>query len=108
MLQRLGCTLPIEFWALGNHDWTPEMERLAREELRVDDCRLPRAEDDPAFLFDSEQLAEHGAIFWPDPTPIGPEREVWEIMGVGYREVLKLLTCPFVRARVPLYVYVSY
>ena len=128
MLQRLGCELPIEFWALGADDWTPEMERLAREELGVGDCRMPRAEDrarftdawaesagragwelkpysivesrfrevllldadivpvvDPTFLFDSPQFAEHGAIFWPDPTPIGPERAAWEIMGVPYR-----------------------
>ena len=40
---------------------------------------------DPTFLFDSPQLAEHGAIFFPDPTPIGPDRNVWEIMGVPHR-----------------------
>ena len=40
---------------------------------------------DPAFLFDSPQLAEHGAIFWPDPTPIGPDREAWEIIEVDGR-----------------------
>ena len=49
MLQRLGCSLPIEFWALGADDWTPEMERLAREELGVADCRVPRVEDRQRF-----------------------------------------------------------
>ena len=133
MLQRLGCKLPIEFWALNANDWTEEMERLAREELGVSDCRMPREEDrqrftdawaesagragwelkpysiiesrfrevllldadivpvvDPTFLFDSPQLAEHGAIFWPDPTPIGPERAAWEIMGVPYRQEMTI------------------
>jgi alpha 1,2-mannosyltransferase len=120
MLQRFGCALPVEFWALDENGWTPEMERLAREELGVSDCRLARGEDrerftdpwaesagragwelkpyaiiesrfrevllldadivpvaDPTFLFDSPQLAEHGAIFWPDPASIGPERAAW-------------------------------
>ena len=133
MLRRLGCRLPIEFWTLGAHDWTPEMERLVREELGVSDCRLPRVEYrqrftdvweegagkagwelkpysivesrfrevllldadivpvvDPTFLFDSPQFAEHSAIFFPDPTPIGPERAAWEIMGVPYRDEVTL------------------
>ena len=37
------------FKALGAHDGMPEIERLAREEPGVGDCRMPRAEDRARF-----------------------------------------------------------
>ena len=60
------------------------VESRFREVLLLDADIVPVV--DPTFLFDSPQLAEHGAIFWPDPAPIGPERAAWEIMGVPYRD----------------------
>ncbi|HEX3150815.1 MAG TPA: FkbM family methyltransferase [Gemmataceae bacterium] len=40
---------------------------------------------DPAFLFDTQQYVETGAIFWPDYNRLEPARSIWEIMGVDYR-----------------------
>lgn len=45
---------------------------------------------DPTFLFDSPQLAEHAALFWPDLPPRNPEPfsrvwirpEVWDVFGM--------------------------
>lgn len=40
----------------------------------------------PEFLFDSPQFREHGAVFWPDFNNMEPEREIWDLTGVPYRD----------------------
>ena len=41
---------------------------------------------DPACLFDAPQYRKHGAVFWPDFDRLGPERAIWRICGVPYRD----------------------
>jgi ADP-heptose:LPS heptosyltransferase len=41
---------------------------------------------DPAFLFDTPEYGEHGAIFWPDYGRLAPTRDIWEVTGVAYRD----------------------
>ena len=41
---------------------------------------------DPEYLYNTSQYKETGAIFWPDYNRLGPEREIWEICGVEYRD----------------------
>ena len=40
----------------------------------------------PAFLFDTPQYTETGAIFWPDCNKLAPERDIWGICGVKHRD----------------------
>lgn len=40
----------------------------------------------PEFLFDCPQYREHGAVFWPDFNNMEPERPIWELTGVPYRD----------------------
>jgi hypothetical protein len=55
-----------------------------REVLLLDADNVPVV--DPAFLFDTEQFAETGAIFWPDFSRLEPSRSIWELTGVTYRD----------------------
>ena len=41
---------------------------------------------DPAFLFESSEFLRTGAVFWPDYGRLGPEREIWRICDVEYRD----------------------
>ena len=41
---------------------------------------------DPAFLFDDPVFREKGAVFWPDFGRLGPERAIWRITGIPYRD----------------------
>lgn len=41
---------------------------------------------DPSFLFDAAPYQETGAVFWPDLTRLGPERAIWKICDVEYRD----------------------
>lgn len=41
---------------------------------------------DPAELLKLSPYQQTGSIFWPDFTRMGPEREIWKIMGVQYRD----------------------
>lgn len=41
---------------------------------------------DPAFLFDEPEYREKGAIFWPDFNRLGPERPIWRVLGIPYRD----------------------
>jgi hypothetical protein len=41
---------------------------------------------DPAYLFDSCEFAEAGAVFWPDFGRIAPDSPIWSIFGVTYRD----------------------
>jgi hypothetical protein len=54
-----------------------------REVIMLDADNVPVV--DPAFLFDTPQYAETGALFWPDVEHIAPDNEIWSICGVPYR-----------------------
>lgn len=41
---------------------------------------------DPVFLFQDPAYQKKGSIFWPDFGRLGPERAIWEICGVPYRD----------------------
>jgi hypothetical protein len=41
---------------------------------------------DPAFLFDTPQYQETGALFWPDYGRLAPDRLIWSLCGVEYRD----------------------
>ena len=41
---------------------------------------------DPTFLFDTSQFIRHGAVFWPDYGRLAPDRSIWRICGVEYRD----------------------
>ncbi len=41
---------------------------------------------DPAFLFQTPEYREHGAIFWPDFGRLDAGREIWGICGIPYRD----------------------
>ncbi len=55
-----------------------------REVILLDADNVPLI--DPAALFDTPEYREHGAIFWPDFRRLGPEREIWPICEVEYRD----------------------
>ena len=41
---------------------------------------------DPAYLFDAPEYREAGAAFWPDFDRLAPDRAIWRICGVPYRD----------------------
>jgi hypothetical protein len=41
---------------------------------------------DPSFLFETDQYAQSGAIFWPDYRSLAPGRSIWHLCGVSFRE----------------------
>lgn len=41
---------------------------------------------DPTFLFDTGPFRDTGAVFWPDYGQLTPDRSIWEICGVPYRD----------------------
>ena len=41
---------------------------------------------DPAFLFEEVEYHRTGSIFWPDYGTIGPDRAIWSICDIPYRE----------------------
>lgn len=41
---------------------------------------------DPTYLFDTEPYRQAGAAFWPDYGRLGPDRSVWGLTGVPYRD----------------------
>lgn len=120
-LRALGCTLPIEFWHLGEWEMDEQMRQLAselgaecvnasrlqrehpvrqlhgwglkpyailhskfREVLLLDADNVPVR--DPTFLFDSAQFNASGAVFWPDYGRLQPDRLIWTICDVPYRD----------------------
>jgi len=50
--------------------------------LDADNCPVR----DPSYLFDAPEYRATGAIFWPDYDRLGPERALWEITEVPYRD----------------------
>jgi hypothetical protein len=53
-----------------------------REVLLLDADNVPVV--NPNFLFDTTEYRKTGAIFWPDIGSLGPERDIWKIVGVPY------------------------
>ena len=41
---------------------------------------------DPTALFDEVRYREHGATFWPDLERLAPDRSIWHLTGVTYRD----------------------
>jgi putative mannosyltransferase len=41
---------------------------------------------DPTFLLDCPQFRETGSVFWPDYGRLEPDRAIWRICGVEYRD----------------------
>jgi ADP-heptose:LPS heptosyltransferase len=41
---------------------------------------------DPTYLFDAPQFREAGAVFWPDYGRLAPDRAIWDICKVPYRD----------------------
>lgn len=54
------------------------------EVLSLDADNMPIR--DPEYLFESDAYRETGAIFWPDLGRTGPDREIWNLMRVPYRD----------------------
>ncbi len=60
------------------------MHSRFQEVLMLDADNMPVA--DPTYLFDTTPYREHGAIFWPDYSRLGPGRDIWRLTGVPYRD----------------------
>ena len=71
---------------LGGYELKPYaiLHSRFREVLLLDADNFPLV--DPSFLFDTPQYREHGAIFWPDYGRLGPQRDIWRLAGVAYRD----------------------
>ena len=41
---------------------------------------------EPTFLFETPEYREAGAVFWPDFGRLAPERSIWSVCGVEYRD----------------------
>ncbi len=54
------------------------------EVLLIDGDNVPIV--DPTFLFDHSEYRRTGAVFWPDYTRFAPDRDIWRICGVTYRD----------------------
>lgn len=110
-LRRVGCTLPIELWHLGNELSDEVIDALRKLDV---DCRDFLSEskttfkgvslkplailsskfkdilfldadnnclEDPTFLFDSLEYKKNGAVFWPDYWKTAADNPIWEIIG---------------------------
>ena len=55
-----------------------------REVLFLDADNVPVV--DPTYLFDSPEYRQTGAIFWPDYGRLAPDRSIWRLTGVPYRD----------------------
>ena len=55
-----------------------------REVLLLDADNVPIV--DPTFLFGTPQYGKYGAIFWPDYGSLAPERSIWRLTGLAYRD----------------------
>lgn len=67
-----------------------ELKAYAMLHSRFEEVLLLDADNvavlDPAFLFETDQYQEHGAVFWPDYGRLGPDRPIWCLTGVPYRD----------------------
>jgi ADP-heptose:LPS heptosyltransferase len=55
-----------------------------REVILLDADNLPLI--DPETLFDTPEYARTGALFWPDYGRLAPNRSIWKVCGVAYRD----------------------
>ena len=55
-----------------------------REVLLLDADNVPVV--DPSFLFETPEYRANGAVFWPDFGRLGPDRLIWDLAGVPYRD----------------------
>lgn len=55
-----------------------------KEVLLIDADNVPVR--DPAFLLDTEEFKEHGALFWPDYWRTDAHHSYWSVMEVAYRD----------------------
>lgn len=55
-----------------------------REVLLLDADNVPVR--DPEYLFDLPEVREKGALFWPDYGRLAPERTIWRICDVPFRD----------------------
>lgn len=70
---------------LGGWELKAQALALSRFEqvLLLDADNVPVS--DPSVLFDAPQLAETGALVWPDLPELSAENPIWELCGVDYR-----------------------
>ena len=54
-----------------------------REVMLIDADNVPVRS--PEYLFETPEYRKTGALFWPDYGRLGPERSIWRICGVEYR-----------------------
>ena len=55
-----------------------------REIIFLDADNFPLV--DPAFLFETSQYRDTGAIFWPDYGRLGSDQAIWRLSGIPYRD----------------------
>ena len=67
-----------------------EMKPFAVLHSRFEEVLLLDADNvpviDPTFLFETPEFQKCGAIFWPDYFRLPPDRSIWRIAGVEYRD----------------------
>ncbi len=67
-----------------------EMKPFALLHSRFEEVLLLDADNvpvvDPTFLFETPEYRKCGAIFWPDYFRLTPDRSIWRIAGVEYRD----------------------
>jgi hypothetical protein len=55
-----------------------------REVIFLDADNVPVR--DPEYLFETPEFRERGAIFWPDRPIVTVRRDLWELLGIPFRE----------------------
>jgi alpha 1,2-mannosyltransferase len=110
MLRKNGCLLPIEVWYTGNELNAEAINALEELGVKCKNCQDYTTSDlasyalkpfailqsnfkevlyldadnncisDPAFLFDSQEYQEYGAMFWPDFWTTDRGNPIWKII----------------------------
>lgn len=68
-------------WELKSHAL---LHSPYREVLLLDSDNVPAV--DPAFLFESREFADTGAVFWPDQERMPPGHRAWRLFDVPFRD----------------------
>lgn len=55
-----------------------------REVMLLDADNVPVV--DPSVLFDTPEYHACGALFWPDHGRLAPDRDIWRLCGIDYRD----------------------
>ena len=55
-----------------------------KEVLLLDADNVPVV--DPTFLFETNEFRKRGTVFWPDYSRLAPDRTIWSICDVTYRD----------------------